>query len=486
MKKNNKWLFLALSLAIACGGGSGSEEGEGSEGSEEPEGPRGAGGEVVSEEAQNHWREGLQLFNQYEEAGTWNEANCSRVNGAFEEANDAQDDSFSEAIYMMGMVAERCGDTGAARRHYNNSLQIAERGRRGQQGTPPPNSPLCKARVAVGLMDLQSGNRTAARQAFDRSIRDDPRCTSGYTNVAIMQREDGQIDEALSNLRRALAVESDYLPAFNQMALLHYGRGAAGNRSALDLAEVVCRQAQLIDGEYAPIYNTWGLVKMEKGDVIEALRYFERAAALDADMFEAQMNFGQVTQSFRGYQDARRSFARAVELQPENYDAHIGLGAALRGLTQYAEAQAEYERAIAIDGNRPEAYFNLGVLYQDYLRGTSMEETIGNLNRANGYYDQFVGKARGNAAYTEASENVTRTCQPLSERALERARRRGRRVSQYRNNCRPGRKQVIQETIAALREAEQMQREAEQMQREAEAMQREAEAQQQAGAEGGQ
>ena len=46
---------------------------------------------------------------------------------------------------------------------------------------------------------------------------------------------------------------------FNQMALLYLDQ-AADNPQLLDLAVVVCRQAQQINRDYAPIYNTWGLI----------------------------------------------------------------------------------------------------------------------------------------------------------------------------------------------------------------------------------
>jgi tetratricopeptide (TPR) repeat protein len=232
----------------------------------------------------------------------------------------------------------------------------------------------------------------------------------------------------------------------------------------MDLAELVCRQAQLINRDYAPIYNTWGLVKLLRGDVIEALRFFERAIQLDPNLFEAQMNFGQITQSFRGYQDAQRAFARAVQLRADDYEAVIGLGAAHRGLAQYDQARAQYERAIQIAGTRPEAYFNLGILYQDYL-GTD----IAALERAKGYLRQFIDRAGDRPQYAETVQGVTRRCR--EPRQVTRGRR---RTIVRRSDCKKGRLQTIDDIISAIREGEAMQREAESMQREAERMEREA------------
>lgn len=437
--------LLACVLLVACGGGELDEEdvARGDDGSAITT----AGGEAVSEQALNDWNRGRRAYAEAEEQG-WNSDRCSSVIGLFEQAISEQGSrGFAEAKYMVGLTHHRCGDESAARRMYNEALQ--------------DNQKMCKARVAIGLLDLAGGNESQARAAFTRSISDDPQCTAGYVNLAIMQREEGgsQEAEALRNLRRALAIESDYLPAFNQMALLYYNRGQQQNGGAsLDLAEVVCRQAQIIDGDYAPIYNTWGLVKMEKGNVIEALRFFERAIQLNPDMFEAQMNFAQITLSFRGYEDAKNAFAKAVELKDDDYEAHLGLGAALRGLQQFDQAKSEYERAIEIDARRPEAYFNLGVLYHDYL-SASVEDPIPPLRRAKQYYQEFMERAGNGNRWEETTEGITRYCRDKDVSKEPRS-----AAVRHRNRmCRPGRNQLIDNLIFAMEQSAQMQREMEQM-----------------------
>jgi tetratricopeptide (TPR) repeat protein len=217
------------------------------------------------------------------------------------------------------------------------------------------------------------------------------------------------------------------------MALLHYDRGRKGNASELDLAEVVCRQAQMLDANYAPIYNTWGLIKVYKGDVISALRFFQKAITLDPDLFEAQMNFGGITISFRGYEDGRKAFARAVELDPSSYDAVVGLGTALRGLERFSEAETQYAQAKQLDERRPEAYFNLGVLYQDYMSGS-----VADLKKAKGYFSEFLKRAGKQSEFRSSVQDVNNRCAQKSGR------------SRGAPKCRPGRMQNIDISIEAM------------------------------------
>jgi tetratricopeptide (TPR) repeat protein len=420
--RNHKVAFIAIALIVGCGGESTSSKKTTTPSADVA---RTAGGEAittadgnaVSKKAHGKWESALDEFQANEKSG-WTSAKCSASEKSFERAADAQGGSFAEAHYMAGLALSRCGDSGAYK-HYDEALKV--------------DSKFCKARAGLGLRDLQSGRTAQAKSAFEQAIKDDPQCTSGYTNLAIVQRAQGQSEEALKNLRRALAIESDYLSAFNQMALLHYDRGRKGNAAELDLAEVVCRQAQMLDADYAPIYNTWGLIKVYKGDVISALRFFQRAITLDPDLFEAQMNFGEVTISFRGYEDGRKAFARAVELDPDNYDAVIGLGTALRGLERFSEAETQYERAKQLDGKRAEAYFNLGVLYQDYMSGS-----VTDLKKAKLYFTEFLKRAGKQTEFRSSVQDVSNRC----------AQKSGKKSGAPK--CRPGRMQNIDISVDAM------------------------------------
>ncbi len=428
------WL---LGGATACGGsGGGAGGGATAENAARDESGNvvvAAGGEAVTQEAFNHWTNALEAFQEQEEKGSWAQADCERIAELFGDANEAQGGRFAEAIYMAGVSRARCGKQEEALEAYRDALRA--------------NPKFCRARAALGLHELRRGNAGKAEQMFRQAIKDDLRCTPAYVNLAIVQRSRGgaSLDEARKNLRRALAVDSAYLPAFNELALVFMAEAEAGKEQSMDLAEIVCRQAQLLDKDYAPIYNTWGLIKMRRGDVNEALRFFGKARDLDPSMFEAHMNFGQVTLSFRGYEDAKAAFEKAVALRSGDYDAIIGLGAALRGLEQYDAAEAQYKKAQQIAPNRPESYYNLALLYQDYKNGTLQD-----FQAAKRYFEQFLAKAGSQPKYKDAVASVKRRCR-LDSQGRPRPR-----------SCRPGRLQNIEMALEALREMQAMEAEMQQ------------------------
>src|SRR5205085_3415664 len=155
--------------------------------------------------------------------------------------------------------------------------------------------------------------------------------------------------------------------------------------------------------------------------------FFEEAIKHDPQLFEAQMNFGHVTLSFRGYQDAYDAFSKALAIHPNNYEALIARGTAARGLKRFDEAENRYTDASNAEPKRPEAYFNLGVLHQDYLSGS-----VDDLKKAQAFFNQFVDRAGGSDQYKEAVDGVKRRCAPQPKK------------SRVRSSCRPGRLQNIE------------------------------------------
>ncbi len=366
-------------------------------------------------------------FTARDAAGSWTEAACEEVAARFRRLAEPlrtpaaevtldtprEPHLAADALYMAGMAHQRCGDRAAASQAYREALVADES--------------HCRARVGLGLAQLAGDRADRAEQSFRTAIAKDAQCADAYLNVAQLERGRGELDGALNDLRRALAIESGYVEALHEMALVHLDRSADDIR-ALTLAEVVCEQARQIDPDYAPLYNTWGVINVQQGRIVDALSRFERAFTLDPGLYEAWMNFGQITSSFRGYEDAERAFARAAELRPDSYDALIGWGVALRGLGRMDDAEQRYEMARNLDPERPEAWFNLGILHQDHLEGTPEDFT-----EAMADLTTFLEKAEGQSLYADEVSEVSRCCAGGGGRG-----------------CRPGRLQNLRAALRAM------------------------------------
>ncbi len=320
----------------------------------------------------------------------------------------------ASVAYMRGLVAERCGDVEGARERYRQAMQ--------QQPE------LCLPQVALAA-EVEPRDPEQARRLVENALDANPRCREAYIALGRLQRlHYGQREEAVKNLRRALAIEADDPRTLVELAQVYWDWGQE-EPARLTLAAVICRQVQLASPDYAPLYNTWGLVDISRGDLAAASAKLARARELDPAYFEAHMNFGQLTLSQRAYEDAETAFRAARALRPESYDAAIGLGVALRGLGRAEAAEALYQAAIELDETRPEAYFDLAVLYQEHRSGS-----VADLKRAEAMLRSFVRRAKDRASHEDTLRTVLRWCGSPSRR------------------CRPGRAQNVHDTLVALGE----------------------------------
>jgi tetratricopeptide (TPR) repeat protein len=434
------WLPLLAAIA-ACGAGErtpAAPQSSFTAGAEQASTARSRAAEAAAQRARADWVEALKVYNAHE-TQAWDQRQCDDLSHRFERIAVSQA-GFAEALYMAGVVQARCGQRDRAQALYQRALA--------------DDPKLCKARVAVALDALNARDQRAqeardqraldaqAERAFEQAIADDPQCTEGYANLAILQRRKGKVGNAaaLANLRRALAIDAQYLPVFNEMALLYLSE--ADDDKKLDLAEVVCSQATRINPNYAPIYNTWGLIDLRRGKILDASAKFQRAIALDDNLFEAHMNFARIAIGFRGYQDAKVAYERALALQPENFEAQLGLGVALRGLRDNAKAQQAYEKAARLAPQRPEPYYNLGILYQDF-QGGSLDE----MKLAKHYYEEFLKRAGSDKRYAATVDEIQRRCKAE-----------GKRKQDNKHGCVAGRLQNIQVYLETMQQMQELQR----------------------------
>jgi hypothetical protein len=99
-------------------------------------------GAAVSKEAEANWKEALTQFDAAEKSG-WNEGTCDSVGSIFSRANREQGGKFAEAIYMTGLVNDRCGKHEDAMKAYNQALEVDPK--------------LCGARVGIGVDHFKAG-----------------------------------------------------------------------------------------------------------------------------------------------------------------------------------------------------------------------------------------------------------------------------------------------------------------------------------------
>jgi cytochrome c-type biogenesis protein CcmH/NrfG len=435
MKRITTWAAIAsllASAAVGCGGGGGGTGPTGPHAIDKTTGKAitDSKGNAISIDAANKFKSGLDAMAQHDKANDWNNASCESTAELFLDAAKEQGDKqFSEAIYNAGLTYQRCKKTAEAKKYFQQVLQRDPK--------------FHRARAQLALYSFAESGEKNVDQAIaemrQAAITDAQfKNVEALVNLAMLYMKRGNqvadndgandFQRAKKYIQSALAVDDAFMPAFNQLAIYYLetakqkaGRDAkrrvatnAGKEKkvdsqAMELAALVCSQAIRKNPNYAPIFNTAGMIQVELGNLNSAVQAFNTARKLDPDFYEAQMNFAAVNLQFRGFAQAEEAYRAAVKMKPQDFDAHLGLALALRGQIDdanfdqmVAAASAELEAAKKIAPDRAETYYNEAILTQEYKAKSGGKAAEGALTAAKGLFGQFIQKAGTSAEFADA------------------------------------------------------------------------------------
>jgi tetratricopeptide (TPR) repeat protein len=438
-------VLLSVIALTGCGGGATTVGGKAVLSANERSGFQTSTGDQVHKEAAKSFDDAIKSFVAHDKSFDWNEGSCKEVAAMFAKASDVQQSAtrraFPSALYNAGLSYQRCELQADAQQQFQAAL------------TADHN--FHRAATQLALYEYQKNqNLDSTIDKLNQIIHDAKfQNADALVGVAALQMErqsdqsdsDGKndLERAVKNIQRALAIDDTFMPAFNQLAIYYLeqakakagkksGRkaglvvsGAAGkgvDQQMLDLAALVAAQGVTKNPKYASIYNTAGLIQVEQRNYNGAVKSFKRARELDPKFFEAHMNYGAVNLSFRGFKEADAAYRDALKLKPKEYEAHLGLALALRGAIDdsnfdknVSAAQAELDECKKIDADRPETYYNEAILTQEYRAKGSQEAAVPMLEKAADIYKTFINKASGNDQFAGAVKRAKERSQDIAD-----------------------------------------------------------------------
>lgn len=132
-------------------------------------------------------------------------------------------------------------------------------------------------------------------------------------------------------------------------------------------------------GETSQWMNELGLLYLMKGDLPEALRYFDRAVEIDSHFIEAQLNAAIILSDLGFYEEASERFAKASQNEGVILaQKYFEMGLFFISMLKYSEAEIEFKKAIAL--HRSAEYFI--ELARLYIEQENFSEALFHLDNA--------------------------------------------------------------------------------------------------------
>jgi tetratricopeptide (TPR) repeat protein len=196
-----------------------------------------------------------------------------------------------------------------------------------------------RALIALGELAFQTRSLSTAASYYDRALEAEPDNGAALVGRAGVYRYQRKPKEAETLLNRAVALYPQWTRPLADRARLYQGAGFYDD-ALRDLDS-----AKAIDNNDYWITLDRGIVLVDLDRKEEALAEFDRAIAMNADVFFPYVYRAGIRDDFGDFEGAEQDYAMLTRLNPEYYFAFEGLGIHKMRKGLWAEARDNFMEA---------------------------------------------------------------------------------------------------------------------------------------------
>lgn len=174
------------------------------------------------------------------------------------------------------------------------------------------------------------------------------------------------LDSALIALTSAAKMGEASAPSLAALGYCYYLRFfRSRDRDELRNAEPVLRRAIEIDSTYVPSYTYLAKVMRNSERAEVGITWLERAIAIDPGYIEAYQDLGDALASLQRYEEAEVCYRKLVAINPDYFHGHWRLGWLYRVMDRHDQEFAEHRRAQQLAPRDYRTLTSLGLHYSE-------------------------------------------------------------------------------------------------------------------------
>lgn len=167
-----------------------------------------------------------------------------------------------------------------------------------------------------GMIALEQGNFSSAQSLFENAATSDPQNPEIVSKLGVSKIQQGNIDDAIQDFKNAIRLDTNFLPAYNNLVLLFFQTGR------FEEVETYCQEAMKRWPQVAFFYNALGKYYRDNKRTGEAKNVFEQAlekCEADAGIYQ---NYGMVLFDLGDKEAAIDAYQKAISLNSLMTESH--------------------------------------------------------------------------------------------------------------------------------------------------------------------
>ena len=205
-------------------------------------------------------------------------------------------------------------------------------------------------REQAGYQNLEALWRT--------TISENPNCWLAHTNLGVLLKDQGKLDDAVAHYRAALAALPNFPEALTALGAYEASRGHVEN--GMDLF----RAALSSSPKFAPAWYNLGNALGATGKTNDAIAAYRNAIDKDSSVYsEANNSLGVALSKAGKSEEAIPYFVNALKVKPNDAGVRNNFGFVLAELGYLNEAAENLKESIRLNPNAAQTYVNLGRVY---------------------------------------------------------------------------------------------------------------------------
>ena len=246
-----------------------------------------------------------------------------------------------------------------------------------------------------------NGRPEIARQHLEALVAAFPDDERVHFMVGSFHFSRAEWQEAIEAYRRALAINPDFAPPYNQL-----GYALRNLNDFEGAAKAFKRYTELIPDEPNP-YDSYAELLMKTGDFQDSIAQYERALEVNPNFTASYLGIAHDWMFLGDFEKARGALARALFIAPndaERRQVMLWIACSYAHEGNLEQALEEFERRIDVSRNGQDL---LTVAADLYALGRVLAE-YGRADEARARYDEGLAAAESGWATPEVKENFRR------------------------------------------------------------------------------